>query len=538
MINLPNQGEIVARNPVTELRLYSGVPWDNSYNHVRLYSSKSQLLSSLERWRVMPSGQLSSLAPIRVGDYDVRVPFTEMSALNINYCAYRNRGISNEWVFCFVTNVKWLSENTTRITLELDIFQNNFYDCTMRPCFVEYHHIPRSQDTIGGNLVPVNIETGDPVVSGFKSYLLQDWYLCLYATEGTTGADFEGKISNNVYRAASLWAEKISEEGTEQDANDLISAYNDAGKIDAIIAMFMAPELCYNSIKGDGSNEDDIHVYIDSNFFEGYTPKNKKLYSYPWCYVLADNNEGQTAIYKFELSDQSDHNLWFKIQGTLATLPQTICFPFYYKGNMLNYADGMVNSAFPQCAYSSDTFRAWIAQNKSSIGLSAMSSAMSILQGGASTALGIAAAPFTGGASLLGTASGMGTMNAGIKDAMSLIAEVSDKSRQPATAHGKTLSENINAAFNITGITFYTMTCKREFAQIADSFFETYGYPINRITTPNLNSRSTWNYVKTQNCGLSGKVDISQLAQLRAIFDRGVTLWHTDDVGNYGLLNN
>lgn len=536
MINLPNQGNVNSVPPQTELRLYSGVPWDNSYNHVRLYDSTLDLLSHLEQWRIYPSVQLDELTPIRVGSYELKVPFNEMEGMNINYLAFRNLPYSTEWTFCFVTGVLYKSPYTTQMKFELDIFQNNFYKCNVKPCFIEYQHINRSDDVIGGNLIPVNIETGEPIVADYSAYQLNNWHICVYVTEGTTGKDFDGKVVNNVYRAASLGHKSIDDNG-EKWANELIKAYNDVGKVDAILALFMSPELCVNAINGK-DNEDDKFIGITGNFFEGYVPKNKKLYSYPWCYVLADNNEGQTAIYRFELSNRNDKSIDFHIMGCINTLPQTIMFPINYKGNLLNYTDGMVNSAFPICAWSSDTFRAWIAQNKSTLGLSAMSGAMSIMSGFMNGTISAAAAPFTGGASLMNLPSANQQINSGIQNTLGLLAEVSDKSRQPATAHGKVLSENINAGFNITGISFYTMTCKREFAEIADSFFETYGYPINKITTPLLNSRSSWNYIKTQNCGFSGAIEMSQLSGLRSIFDKGVTLWHTDDVGNYNLSNN
>lgn len=536
MINLPEQGAVNSVPPQTELRLYSGVPWDNSYQHVRLYNSVADLLSHLEQWRVYPATQLDELSPIRVGSYEVKVPFNEMTAMNINYLAFRNLPYSSEWTFCFVTDVLYKSPYTTQMKFELDIFQNNFYKCAVKPCFIEYQHIRRADDVIGGNLLPVNIETGEPVVADYSAYQLNEWHICVYATEGTTGKDFEGAVVNNVYRGASLGHMAINDNG-ESWANELIKAYNDAGKVDAILALFMCPQLCINAI-AEGNNEDDKIVSITDNFFEGYKPKNKKLYSYPWCYVMADNNEGQTAIYRFELSDRSDKSIDFHIMGCINTLPQTIMFPSNYKGNLLNYTDGMVNSSFPICAWSSDTFRAWIAQNKSTLGLSAMSGAMNILSGYTSGVASIASAPFTGGLSLMNLSGANQQMASGIQDTLGLIAEISDKSRQPATAHGKVLSENINAAFNITGISFYTMTCKREFAELADSFFETYGYPINKITEPLLNSRSSWNYVKTQNCGFSGAIEMSQLSALRNIFNKGVTLWHTDDIGNYSLSNN
>lgn len=99
MINLPNQGNVNSVPPQTELRLYSGVPWDNSYNHVRLYNSTLDLLSHLEQWRIYPSVQLDELTPIRVGSYELKVPFNEMEGMNINYLAFRNLPYSTEWTF-------------------------------------------------------------------------------------------------------------------------------------------------------------------------------------------------------------------------------------------------------------------------------------------------------------------------------------------------------------------------------------------------------------------------------------------------------
>lgn len=256
---------------------------------------------------------------------------------------------------------------------------------------------------------------------------------------------------------------------------------------------------------------------------------------------MVDNNEGGSNIYRFELSQGAKHQLEFVIQGALATLPQVICFPRFYKKNSLNYDEALIINGFPQCGYSSDTFRAWVAQNKSTIALTAFNSASDVTVGAFKQIAGIAGSatgPVGGLAGAMMIGQGGSQMSQGIDTAKSLIAEVTDKKRLPATSRGKALSENINAAINLTSYSFYTMTCNREFAEVADSFFTTYGYPINRVVMPNLHSRSNWNYVKTMDCGFTGKVDLAQLKELRRIFDTGVTLWHTDDVGNYGLDNN
>ena len=153
--------------------------------------------------------------------------------------------------------------------------------------------------------------------------------------------------------------------------------------------------------------------------------------------------------------------------------------------------------------------------------------------------VGAVTAVATGGASTaLGGMQATSSSVSAIQGTMSLLAQLRDKSVVPASVHGKALSENVNVACSLTGFTFYVMSCQEEFARVIDSFFDVYGYPINRVATPNIHSRSTWNYVKTAGCGFTGAVDLAQLQQIRSIFNRGVTLWHTDDIGNYSLPNN
>ena len=550
MIDFPNQGAVNSVPPQTELRLYSGVPWDNSYQHVRLYNSTADLLSHLEQWRVYPSTQLDELTPIRVGEYEVKVPFNEMTAMNINYLAFRNLPYSSEWTFCFVTDVLYKSPYTTAMKFELDIFQNNFYKCTMKPCYVEQHHIPKSADVIGGNLKPVDLETGESYCCDDKKVSFSPDNICMYITEDTTAEDLfgvNGEIVNNVYRAAKLIHSK-----TVESINSKIREMNRQVKEDAIVSLFMAPDICLNAEISPGSEEQQVDIALDrSKVFEGYVPKNNKLYSYPWVYLLADNNEGTVNQYKFEYGQNG--SIQFHFQGCLCTSPQILAFPINYNGYFIGYQDSLTITAFPQCAFNSDVYRAWQAQNKNTLALQREKAGVSMVagvitagQGAVNTALGATASWASMG--VLGgdqMAHGTSQMTAGAGMAINgyyqikaLDAQARDKAILPPNVHGKVMTDNLNAARNLTGIWFYTMSARAEFAKLADDYFTMFGYPINEVTTPNLRSRSTWNFVKTQQCCLTGRVEMSQLSQLRAIFDKGVTLWHTDDVGNYALSNN
>lgn len=50
-------------------------------------------------------------------------------------------------------------------------------------------------------------------------------------------------------------------------------------------------------------------------------------------------------------------------------------------------------------------------------------------------------------------------------------------------------------------------------------------------------SRQNWNYIKTNGCVLECNAPLDAVAAIKAMFDRGITFWHTTDVGNYSLPN-
>lgn len=78
---------------------------------------------------------------------------------------------------------------------------------------------------------------------------------------------------------------------------------------------------------------------------------------------------------------------------------------------------------------------------------------------------------------------------------------------------------------------------RAEYARIWDDFFDMYGYEVDRIKVPEFTSRPNWNYVKLANCPYNGNVNPDDMAQIQNIYNAGVTLWHTWDVGNYSLSN-
>lgn len=77
-----------------------------------------------------------------------------------------------------------------------------------------------------------------------------------------------------------------------------------------------------------------------------------------------------------------------------------------------------------------------------------------------------------------------------------------------------------------------------EYIDILSNYFKKYGYAYNKIEVPNLHTRNSWDYIRTIDVNIVGKVNDTSLEAIKNIFNQGVTIWHTTDVGNYSLNNN
>ena len=200
----------------------------------------------------------------------------------------------------------------------------------------------------------------------------------------------------------------------------------------------------------------------------------------------------------------------------------------------------------------------------STAGASALMSAGSVVSQGVDTAAGV----FSGvgkalsgaGFGFLGAAaSGAGSAIATGKQAASDAFKSSPLSTLSSTDWSDVIGNGIKAVVNhflqpsgnvttssgnaskIIGndhISYYPMQIRAEYARKIDDYFTMFGYKIGEIGTPSIHNRSAWDFVKTRNCTISGNIDLDYLVILRSIFDRGVTIWHTNDIGNYSLANN
>ena len=520
--------------PQTEIYLASGIEWDNNYIHVRAFSSATDLLNHVISKVPDDKFHIQNSAPVRTGNLTVRIEANEAVAMKLNYMAFRNMPYESTWHFAFINNVTWLSSDSVSIDFELDIFSECFYTTNFKPCFVERMHIPKAQDVAGANVVPDDIETGVMECYHHTYIDLGVPYVGLYVTDLVQAGDetVYTHYLNNMYSGLYYTAYKMENELDAKTVDALLLKYQ--GKEDAINNMVMFPGVCVPS-KDGGFTTLTHSSQIDLDF--GYSPKNQKLFTYPYVYCTLDDNGGNVVNYKPELF--SGNNWEFKVTGCAVSMPQVMVRPTNYCGIDDNFQHGFVISNFPICAWSYDTYKAWIAQNKNSLALSKEVAYRSIGQGfitGGMTLAGSIATGSIAGGAIAGQQVGNALVS-GVNQIQQLEATKQDKDFLPATARGKINVENIRFAMGLDRVDLYAMRPKLSMCKVIDDYWTAFGYPIHEITTPQINSRSSWNYVKTVDCAFTANAEMNILSRYRAIFNKGVTIWHTNDIGNYNLSN-
>lgn len=523
-IDLPSyiDGNVEGVEPSASVILASGIPWDNTYKHVRPFSSRDELLSYVRTHSVYTT---DSSVTVKEGTYEYKAKIESAKAQDINYIAWKNTPYDHRWHFGFVTQVTWKSRNTTSIRFELDVFQECWYSTSIKPCFVKRHHIPKSEDSIGANLVPDDIETGVLECYKHENIPFGDMYIGLYVTElpkSSVDPPTANHVFNGVYSGLISLSYPLSEWETVQS---LIDMYDEEGKNDAIVLIYMYPEICRINAEGDKPttkiyNSDPVLNY-------GYSPKNKKLFTYPYSYVVSDDNSGNVNKYFFEYFTRNIVS--FRFTGLRNTLPSVYTRPNGYRGNM-DFGESFITNNFPVCAWSSDTFKAYVAQNKNSIALGIMSQTGGIIKNAFAGAA-------IGGIPGLATGAATGAVSSAISVA-NTVATLLDKELVPEQARGKVQSESVNTGMGLNRIDFYFVRPKLNMCKRIDSYWNVFGYPVNEVTIPNINTRSSWNYLQTIDCGFTAQAELTILSRYRKIFDDGVFLWHTNDIGNFNLENN
>lgn len=528
--------------PNSVIRILKGVPLDNSYKNTLHFSSRTAQTSAMQN-KTKYTLQNQSYQRVDIGVMHVNL--SADSIYDCNYLMFQNTSYGVKWFYAFILKVDYVSNEVCKVTYEIDVMQTRFLDVTMKHCFVEREHSPT--DNFGDNIVQEPVTCGEYVVSdyGHLEYMVENVVLMSIVDAELT--DY-GNTYDGVFSGATLWA------FDEEDSAGLlakISEYIQAP--DSIVSIYMCPLLLYG-VKPpaggervsyrDRANETTVSAGVVSTTasFQGYVPKNNKLYIYPFNYMCINNASGQSLVTRYEFFENNHPK--FKITGTITQPVKVVLRPVSYKG-VPNYSElggytqltteSLTLECYPVCSWAIDSFKAWLAQNSVPIFAQGMT-------GLASVGAGLSSASMTASMSanpdkvMSGAYNSAGTNTFG--GIVGTLTQVYNASIQADVCRGNTMNGCVNFSNNMQMFYKARTHVTGEYAKIIDNFFTMFGYQTNKVKIPNITSRPQFNYIKTKGCNLIGNCPADDIKQISSILDSGVTFWHSiDDVGDYSLNN-
>ena len=554
-------------NKDNEIILCKGIKMDRNYENVLSYS-ESDMVTLCRNNAIYEADEYNF---IEKANNRIVVSHPYSSTMYANYVAFKNPRFGNKWIFAWVTDVKLINIGSTEITFEVDVWSTWYGAFNIGQAFIEREHV--SDDTFGKHTIPEGLETGEYTIkSETDNTELTDVCPVVACTvsptdtpDGDNNIPYRSSYCGNRLEALGYYIFKGTGMST-YDGDDQSSAINafllrtsqTFGTTDCVVSIFMAPKKMVGwTVEGTWTNfgtlvysyrnaldvfdhSSPVYTDYDKPFvftdmevtrptaFGTYTPKNNKCYVYPYQFINLTNNNGGNVVYNYE--DFSDNKPKFEVSGIITPSCSIRAVPKNYKGQTKAYNDGLQGAKYPICSWTNDLFTNYMTQQGVNLPIEIVKD---IITMGAGAAAGLA----TGGA---GLAIGIGVASSGANNILSIMQQVRQHSLVPPQARGNTNGADICASNSKITFTTQLIQVKEEYIKSIDAYFSRFGYKVNEVKTPNLNSRTQFNFIKVGGMDelVHGDIPSTDLEKINEICRKGVTIFHNyTNFGNYTISN-
>lgn len=364
-----------------------------------------------------------------------------------------------------------------------------------------------------------------------------------------------------LYSALHYRVDREQSDDDYSEMDDFIQQqFTDSNAEDSIVSVFMVPYAIYlgNQVGSGTPFNSQTMSFARPTTIDGYTPRNKKLLTFPYCYLVLDVIN-DSAVYKYE-QFVNPNNIYFAFYCALTPDPEIVFIAGDYENMGLNPVHSLIMKGYPQCPYIIDSYRSYMAthataniasiigQGASGIG-GAVSSALNAVGNVSKAGEAIKAAEVAKAAGVAGATEGLtstvasaagSTVAAGaasIAAGAAISASIIDNAKQASQGNKP---RGITGSNTLVGAKKYKPHLRRmcitaQYAAMIDSFFDMYGYATNLVKIPNrTRSGKTFCYTQTANCNVVGSIPAFDLAKIKNIYDSGITFWTSlSAVGDY-----
>lgn len=589
MATLPSSG--------TSIRLLSGIPFSSDYKHTRYFDSKTEQINWFLKQTVVHSMDMANFQRIEGYNF-IKVNRHIEELWGTNYVMFQNSQYSNKWFYGFVTKLEYLNKAVTKVYFEIDVFQTWLFDMNFKPSYVLREHCKLWNDN--GTPVINTVDEGLHYGTDYETVQVKNWlpygqiYFLVIVSKSLLHGSNAKKITptlNGSPQPLTYYVHPFKLDGTSPKVtlggssfgltsilDTLKSIYSQDDSVNNVVSLYVTEYIGYNinydsdsdtivlddttfggAVISDNDNQNIQTLYVKSmpdyvamdktfaNKYDGYnTVKESKLLMYPYTVLILDDLKGNRVVLKNEYINGKDIDV--TVRGSLGTSNKVSYSIENYlmdsdvdDGYTLNASleHSVINNNPNDVPILSDYLSAYLQGNRNSIENQKQSIVWNGLLGGVSGAIGGVASGLSGNA--LGVASaGVGVIQGAGNTALqmqAIQAKQKDIGNTPPSLVKMGSNTQYDFGNNVQGLYIIKRQITSEYRRKLTDYFNMFGYKVNEVKIPNFHTRRYWNYVQTSSCVITGKFNNEDLQELKNVFDNGITLWHTDDIGNYDLVN-
>lgn len=518
----------------SKIYLCKGINIDKNYLNVLSYGENDMLNLCISK-KIAEANDFQFIRETN----RINVPFSYNVCMQANYIAFQNPNYSNKWFFAFIDKRNYKSDGATELEYTVDIWSTWYSYWSSIGCYVLREHV--NNDTIGFNIVPEDFSFDD---IDLLTYSIQDINVAnsLVFCVGVTGAPIESDpvAGGGIYGGVPC-GYRIYAFSSADALRGFTMKYKD--EPEKIIGVWAVPSDFFNAGDPIYSGASEAYIPIDDNngfsvvtsvgvplpTFGGYTPRNNKLYTYPYTFLKLANNSGAQMILARE---RFDGDPTFITYGSNAATGSMLTAPTNYRiggQNITPHNQNISINAFPSGGWQGDAIAQWLANNGIS---TAVQTATSI--GGAVAGLAMMSNPATMPLGVMAAVTSIGNTIGNLANTKSQL----EHAANPCKGSSNNISGLIAIGQSALQPYLEGWCINAKIAKVIDDYFTKYGYAVKELKTPNITGRQNYNYIQVQGSVGKGDLPSEAMDKINEICNRGVHIWHNHaNIGNFNVAN-
>lgn len=488
----------------------------NYYKNINLSDDYSNVcdgidLANLQPFLVFTDTNISVITHnIESGSFRINRNINDLSY--INYIAILNNSNDRSPIFAFITNLNYIADTVTEVLFNIDLFSTYCQTLDYQDCYIKRMTVNNDAKYLW--LQDENLTAGDYVVNSTLEDYTVNWNYGYSAVTNSSGVPVSGKTYDKIFSVAEFTGSTAYGPIVED-----LQLFNSNDKIDNVCEVMQYPAECGT----EGNRVVDVKYISMPSSIDGYTPKNNKLFNYPYVRCLIVSSDGESLELKPELTTDIQGRIQYRKDVMVIPIEQIVITVGQYSGYNAsnNKLDRLFITGFPQVTWSSDNYRAWLARNKPSRDFQDL-----VIAG--KLAYGVATNNYI----------------PALTEATEVMANRYVENQTAKVTNDQTIHKGSNLGIDVATDTFgvisYVQTIKAKQAELIDNYFNAFGYAINKVSyfSP---SRTRFDYVETSGNIFRRKSEgsgVPNLAidRLNSVANSGIRIWHSITELNRGNL--